>query len=411
MKIIILLLFVSLNILNAQNNFSLNVGEIKEKQYHTSFDFEDIKGKIIIDVKINNKNRKFILDTGAPTSISANLLSELNYKTVKKSLVYDANNKVNELEIVEIPEISINGLSFLNSYALKISDMSNLECFNIDGIIGSNTLRNSVVNFDFQNNKITITDNLKNLGFSKLKAHKLFFIDKQSSPFLQVNLKLGNTDGKIMVLLDSGDDSFYTLSKNAYNQIMTQVRAKLPQKQMENSDYFKTLDIIASSKGSFTFSLHGNDDPNIYYKFKVKELNFGNTSFENIISTTTYGNASRIGSEILYHGQLTLDYKKQKYYFQPYDSISKININHKIKSFNPTFENNKFIVGIVWDDELRGRMKIGDEILKINDVNFANLAKCEIYRMSMDDFKESNKLIVTLKDFETNKIKVIEVAN
>ena len=73
--------------------------------------------------------------------------------------------------------------------------------------------------------------------------------------------------------------------------------------------------------------------------------------------------------------------------------------------------NNKFIVGIVWNDELRGRMKIGDEILKINDVNFANLAKCEIYRMSLDDFKESNKLIVTLKDFETNKIKVIEVAN
>lgn len=411
MRILLLLLVICLNTLNAQNNFSLNVGETREKQYYTSFDFENIKGKIIIDVKINNKNRKFILDTGAPTSISANLLSELNYKTVKKSPVSDANNKVNELEIVEIPEISINGLSFLNSYALKISDMSNLECFKIDGIIGSNTLRNSVVNFDFLNNKITITDNFKNLGFSKLKAHKLFFIDKQSSPFLEINLKLGNTDGKVMVLLDSGDDSFYTLSKNAYNQIMTQVRAKLPQKQMENSDYFKTLDIISSSEGSFTFSLHGNDDHNTYYKFKVKELNFGNTRFENIISTTTYGNASRIGSEILYHGQLTLDYKKHKYYFQPYHSISKININHKIKSFNPTFENNKFIVGIVWEEELRGRMKIGDEILKINDVNFASLSKCEIFRMSMDDFKESNKLIVTLKDFDTNKIKVIEVAN
>ena len=55
MRITILIFFLFVANLNAQNKYTLNVGEIKQKKYHTTFDFENVKGKIIIDVKINNK--------------------------------------------------------------------------------------------------------------------------------------------------------------------------------------------------------------------------------------------------------------------------------------------------------------------------------------------------------------------
>lgn len=409
MKLSILLFLFCLNILNAQSDFSLNVGEIKEKKYLTSFDFENIKGKIIIEVTVNNQIRKFILDTGAPTSISDSLLSEINHKVIRNINLSDANSKESENEVVVISEFSINGVTFLNNYALKISNASIFECFKVDGIIGSNSLRNSVVDFDFQNKKITITDNFKNLGYSGLKANKLYFIDSQSSPFLKVKMKLGYLNFNEVVMFDSGDDSFYSIANNNYSQIMDMVNNKQYPKELQNINHADLLGMVASSKGSFSVSLNGTADENLNHKFKIQEFIFGATTFDNVISTTTFGSNSRVGSEILNYGKLTLDYKRQKYYFQAYDNRAKINVNHKINSFYPSFENGKFIVGIVWDDKVKDKIKSGDKILKINNIDFTTLSICEIMLMSFDDFKESDTLTLTVKEKETNEIKVVEV--
>lgn len=409
MKITTLLALFCFSISYAQNDFSANVGEIKEKNYLTTIDFESIKGKIIIDVKINNQIRKFILDTGAPTSISENLLAELNYKSVKDITVNDANSKESENEVLIIPEFSINGLTFLDTYALKIPNTLIFECFKVDGIIGSNSLRNSVVDFDFQNKKITITDNFKNLGYTNIKGHKLYFKDAQSSPILKVKMKLGYLIFNEELMFDSGDDSFYSISNNNYSHIMDMVAKKQFPKELQNIKEADLLGMVASSKGSFSISLNGNADDNFNHKFRIQEFLFDTTTFDNIISTTTYGSNSRVGSEILNYGKLTLDYKRRKYYFQPYDNKYKIDVNHKINSFYPTFENDKFIVGIVWDDAVKEKIKPGDEILKINSIDFTTLSDCEIMLMSFDDFKDSKMLTITLKDKETNEIKVVEV--
>src|SRR5690606_7388501 len=103
MRIVILMFFLFVANLNAQNKYTLNVGKIKQKKYHNTFDFENVKGKIIIDVKINNKIRKFILDTGAPTSISAEIKSEGKFKQIINSELKDANGKSGNIDAVQIP--------------------------------------------------------------------------------------------------------------------------------------------------------------------------------------------------------------------------------------------------------------------------------------------------------------------
>src|SRR5690606_16164447 len=130
-----------------------------------------------IDVKINNKIRKFILDTGAPTSISAEIKSEGKFKQIINSELKDANGKSGNIDAVQIPEFSINGLVFLNNYALQIEDMSFFNCFNVDGLIGSNSLRNSVVEFDFKAKKVTISSNFKSFEYKKIKENELIFKD------------------------------------------------------------------------------------------------------------------------------------------------------------------------------------------------------------------------------------------
>jgi hypothetical protein len=411
MRIIILIFFLFVANLNAQNKYTLNVGEIKQKIYHTTFDFENVKGKIIIDVKINNKKRKFILDTGAPTSISAEIKSEGKFKQIINSEVTDANGKSGNINAIQIPEFSINGLVFLNNYALQIEDMSYFKCFNVEGIIGSNSLRNSVIEFNFKAKKITISSNYKSFEYGKIKENELIFKDFQSTPILKVKMKLGYLNFSEEVVFDSGDDSFYSISRNNLNQLLSLINEKKMPVELQNISQFNLLGIIASSNGSFSMSLFGNETENNHYKFKIQDFNFGTTNFDNIIATTTYGSNSRIGSEILNHGKLTLDYKKKKFYFQEYDNQNEINVNHTFKSIFPSFENDKFIVGIIWDGNLKNKIKVGDEILKINNIEFNKLTKCQIMRMSFDDFKDFGNLKVELKDKETNEIKIVEIQN
>lgn len=408
-QLIKIFVFLILNSITAQDNFTINKGETKEKKYVAIFNYEDIRGKIIIDVTINNQIKKFILDTGAPTSMSEKLLADINYTSLKKIMVSDANNKEGELEIVEIPEFSIANLTFIKSYVLKISDMSLFNCFGVDGVIGSNSLRNSVVDFDYKNKKITITDHVDNLKFSNIKSEKLFVDDMQSSPLLKIQFIKGDLNISETVLFDSGDDTFYSLSKNTFYQILNDYKKNNPETQLNQKSQLESLGVIANSEGSFDISLYGNANANRQYKFKIPEMKFHQANFENIISTSTDGEGSRIGSEILKHGRLTLDYKKRKYYFQPYQTTKNIDVNHQVRSFYPTIENNKFVVGIVWDEHLKELMKVGDEILKINDLDFSLLTKCQILMLSKEAYVNSEKQIVTLKDVDNHQIKIIDV--
>jgi hypothetical protein len=416
MRLTTIFVFLFVSLLNAQHKYNLNVGKIKERAYHTTFDFKDINGKIIIDVKINNKIRKFILDTGAPTSISSALASEMNCKKIISNTISDFNSKEGEVDMIQIPEFSINGLTFLDSYAVKLNDMSIFKCFNVEGVIvegfiGSNSLRNSVVEFDFKAKKITISSNIKSFGYGTIKPNDLFFMDSQSSPLLKIKLGLGHLSGTDEVLFDSGDPSFYSITKSNLDQIFTMIKEKQLPNELQNINQSDLLGIIASSNGSFSWGLFGNETANDHYMFKIQDLNFGTSIFDNIIATTTYGSKPRIGSEILEYGKLTLDYKNQKYYFQQYEDQKEINVNHRFKSINPSFENDKFVVGIVWDEKIKDRVCVGDEILSVNTIDFSVLTKCQIMTMSFDDFKDEDKLVLKLKDKVTHKIKVVEIQN
>lgn len=411
MRSIILLFLIAVTNLHAQDNFSLNVGEISEKKYRRTIDFESIKGKIIIEVKINNKVRKFILDTGAPTSVSEKLLAESGYREIRRLPIHDANGKDSEIDIIQLPEFSIGNITFVDSYALKLTDMSLFECFGVEGIIGSNSLRNSVVEFDFKNKKITLTNQIKNLGYSKLKPKKLHFYDRQSSPVLDIKMKLGYLTFNEEVLFDSGDDSFYSLSNRNLSKLLETIEKKEIPAELHNTKTSDLLGIIASSNGSFSLSLNGNANQNDYYKFKIHDFIFGTTRFDNVIATTTFGTNSRIGAEILNYGKLTLDYKRKKYYFQPYDNHTTIDVNHKFESFFPTYENEKFIVGIIWDEKIKDKVKVGDEILKINEVDFTKLSKCDIFISDFSDLKKASTLRLTFKDVETSEIKEVELEN
>jgi len=72
-----ILTLTTLNFNLSAQSFSFNQGGFSEPDYFIELPYKNVKGKIIIEVKIENQLRKFILDTGAPTVIRKGLFENL----------------------------------------------------------------------------------------------------------------------------------------------------------------------------------------------------------------------------------------------------------------------------------------------------------------------------------------------
>jgi hypothetical protein len=198
-----------------QTSFSFNEGGSTQNDYFSSIPYENINGKIILNVNIKGKIYKFILDTGAPTSISSELFNELNPPLISKIPILDANNKIDSLSVVRLNEIMVGDAIFSNIPTLVVKNNIIFDCFQIDGFIGSNLLRSSVLQIDHNSKNIIITNDNNKLTLNQKHSSDLF-LDNQSGPIITIYLKNKNK-AKEQLLLDLGMNGFYDLSLNNFN--------------------------------------------------------------------------------------------------------------------------------------------------------------------------------------------------
>ena len=105
--------------------------------------------------------------------------------------LHDSSGKAEKMIITSLPDLQLGEIHFKDSQGIVFQEATTeiLTCFGIDGIIGSNMLRNSVVQFDDRNNQIIITDNVDNLSLKTEVYQKLDLSASQSNPFINVILK------------------------------------------------------------------------------------------------------------------------------------------------------------------------------------------------------------------------------
>ena len=165
--IILLLIFVKTY---SQETINANQGFVENKEYFSKMKYENKNGKIIIKVSIDKNEYDFLIDTGSTTAISEDLFNLIKTKKLGSVKINDQSGITDSLEVVSIPEIKINDIEFKEIPAFVSKNNLNpiFECFKIDGIIGSNLLRNSTIQFDSQNSEIILTNDSKNLGLKKL---------------------------------------------------------------------------------------------------------------------------------------------------------------------------------------------------------------------------------------------------
>lgn len=345
-NIIYLFILLIANIYAQKNN--LNIGETKATNYYEEFDFDFVKDKIIVPVEIQGITYKFILDTGAPNIISKEISDLINPTFLKAIPITDASGKEEDLNVVSVEKLKFGNMIFENTatlvYDLNASPI--FKCFKIDGFIGSNMLRNSILQIDLEQHKIRLSDNKKKLNLNKKNSNKIKLIDPQSSPYLWIKLE-GKDRGKEQVLIDTGAGSLYDISKRHY-------------KIFEKRHIFN---VIGESEGASSVGIFGDVPVKNNLRLHLPLLKINGLTLENNVSTTN-GNNSRIGADILKYGVITIDYINKRFYLNP--KSEKFNIEEPIFNFSKTLKNEKLIIGYVWDNELKKKIKYGDEILEIN---------------------------------------------
>ena len=210
------------------------------ENYFGEFPYENNKGKIILSVAIAGKTRKCLLDTGAPTAINRDLYEELSPSIISKLPITDIGGKSDFLLFVSLKQISVVKIEYKDILEVVLSENQLLDCFGIEGFIGSNLLRNSIIQFDSKNKILRIGNDIEK--FSKGIANKVSIeLDGQSSPILSIQI---GTNIKEPLVFDSGAEEFYTMSKTNFKQFKKA----------------KGFEVVAESFGSDTFGLYGQTE-------------------------------------------------------------------------------------------------------------------------------------------------------
>ena len=388
LKFSLLFFFISTFIFAQQVNF--DSGKVQQKKYLEEITFEEINNKIIIPVQINGKSYRFLLDIGAPNLISKELYESLNTTKSDSIPVNDASNLNQNMVATTISQIQIGNLIFENQVALvfDIKQHKLLECHQIDGFIGSNLFKNSILKISRSQGKITITDQIKLLK-PKTKPSKLKLVGFQKAPYVQFYL-FGSKNAIDYVLIDTGMDGYYDMANR-------------------NFDIFQKtniFEVIASSKGIGGIGLFGASEPSEQKLINVKNGSIGRKKFQNIFIKTTDDNNSRIGLDFFNHGEVIIDFKNKKVYFE---GKTNIQMNEVVPKFQPTVVNEKFVIGLVWDPELAQKIYFGDEIISIDGIKIEDIEFCNIFsfRKQLQDKKQ---YVIEIKT-SGNQIINIEIDN
>ncbi|KUJ49752.1 aspartyl protease family protein [Chryseobacterium sp. JAH] len=180
--------------------------------------FELIDGKIVIEVKIKDKQHHFIFDSGAFTLISPELKDEIKAKKTK--IIFegtDANNAKSKMDVFSTNKLQISDMDLkeVNFSFADINWMSARACKKISGIFGANMMKGKIWQIDFKNSKLTVSDQVNELNVAN-SVH-IPFSEENFTGVPKINIKIRNQN--LEFIFDTGSGMGFTLDQNSYNQI------------------------------------------------------------------------------------------------------------------------------------------------------------------------------------------------
>ena len=336
-------------------NINWNSTRTYPHHYQDTISFEWVRNKVIVYAEIGGRKGRFLIDTGAPTIISDSLAHQLQLKPDRYIPVKGIEGKVDTLGVCHIAAIKLGKTEYRNVPAIIVTRQILSQCFHLDGIIGSNVLYRSAIQFDLTNFRVIISNQSKNLGVSS-KDEIPMKLSHQDEPILTITLGQSHRED---LLFDSGDDELYDICMGHF-------------KLFKNSGTFSVVD---SGYGSNVLGLNGWEKNNTRYRIILHHFRLDASSeLQNVVGHSTLDDNSRLGAALLKYGLVTIDFKHKRFYFTPNEAAQ--DAYEKDWNLNPVVRDGQLRVGTVWGD-LTDEVKPGEIILSINGRQLNDIDLCD----------------------------------
>lgn len=152
---VFLLLLASLFVRCTSVRELMQQGEVLKADISQPLEFDYDNRLLFIGVRVNGLPRRFIIDSGAPTVISRELMEELKLRKVKSTNVSDSQNNESKLEFVVLESLAFGGVEIESSAALA-ADLSLFHCLGIDGLLGANAMAHFDWEVDYREETILL---------------------------------------------------------------------------------------------------------------------------------------------------------------------------------------------------------------------------------------------------------------
>lgn len=260
-------------------------------------DYREVDGKIILEMTINGETADFVLDLAGHNAILPEYVEKFHVDPESESgFRYDAflYKKVKTSGSVSINTMAFGNNVFGNGVGVFVlEDEPYLRELGVAGVVGGALFRNVVLTIDSRRKKITTT-----------------------VPYRPTYMKLdhradmGILPGSVAALPVTSGGVNLSLIFDTWNEGMI---------ALTSSDFSK-LDGQAGESG---WLYNSYDKPVVAMNVKtVGKCDFVKNSFTEVIVTENDElSHSVIGTGILKEGIISIDYQKQKVYFQPFDLV------------------------------------------------------------------------------------------
>lgn len=369
-------------------------GEIQAQDFLEEIPFDLVNGLIVLQVNIQGEKYRMIFDTGAPNLISKELADELDLSIILKSRVTDSQGNAQALPYSKLDSIKIGNLLF-EDFGVIIADWSNvpqLVCFEIDGLIGANLMRRAYWQVDYEQKVLRVSNELEKF---QLPA------DTISIPFTTT------TQGTPHVDMEIGDLKFNNLTLDlGSNKDISFSRGMLRKLQKEHN-VNSTWGLGYGSAG-----LYGQVKDTIR-QFVLPEFTMNSNLFSPMVVTATGGGNGAVGNGFFKNFLVTLDWEQNMVYLSRPKELSQTEFHSYGLSFS--FVDNQFQVGFIYNNSPaeRAELKLGQRILRLEKYDFSEetldtycaffMNRDELYekteiRLEVDDSKGGTRVVILQKE-------------
>lgn len=325
------------------------------QRYKSVLPYRLVGGKMLVDMKIDGESRSFIFDTGAGrTALTGELCEKLGLMVADSLVVTDVNSRQVSYPIVSIgslltPDGKIN---FQGVPAMKLPKPSPFECFQADGIIGSDLLARLIVEIDGKAKTVTITSAEK---ASEVSLRRMIPFAKAGMPIISLQTGRGNN---LICLFDTGCPSFLNLKNTDFEALRPSA----------------AFEVMAEGYGEGSIGLGGMAETAASYRVRFPDLKVGAARFVNVSAETGMPPYSLLGVELLEYGKVTIDYPRARFYFEPYGE--EFDLSERHYGIALRVKDGELVVSTVWS-AMRGVVEVGDKVVRINGKPVGKYDFCE----------------------------------